>query len=318
MLTALLATALAASPASPAAPTAPASRLQFQLTIESPRTGTIRLENMGQLSTDIEPKHTRFVGLGNPMRGVWVQQRMTVETRRVEGRAVRIPNGLQLEQATMSGGIDARMLRASRNPASRQDQVLTLRGAEGRFTILDNTFELTGGVNLNQNDPGANTTTAITAKRGTVALTQAPSTAAGAAIRTAQLRGNVTVNIRSERLEEQQGQRRAVPYTLNAVAQVMTYSTEANTITLEQNVRIDGTDPTLIGSVENVNRAVIRLDANGQPAGVDFFGSPGTTRMRQTGGTTASLPTLFALAVMSLSAGALGGSGAGSARGRRD
>jgi hypothetical protein len=222
------------------------------------RAETMSLRNLHPFSLVFAQSgaEVRFRGRGNPFTGVWTPEGLTLTGQGVDGMAARTSGGHRLRQATLTGGATVRQTKAGRVVTARGQRVRFQAGSESRIDVE-------GRASLESRGPGAGEGIKMLGERGTVTL------ATGGGVRRAVLEGGAKIDLSS-------GGRR-----LEASARRAEYdnASQPAKIVLSGDVSLDGNHRALSGKVRGVARAVVTLDASGQPERIEYEGASGTATL---------------------------------------
>lgn len=229
------------------------------------------------------PGKFEFMGVGSPLKGNWGSQKVSFETRRIEGTASEGPRGAMLiDTAKMQGGVDMLALRPSKILTSPTEQQIRLQCQTLTYARANNRLTLAGATTVTQTDRAANHSLTITGSGGYVVLYppgEAPS--ARRAVKEGNFDGPVTFRLKSQRQTadpEQPGQTVWKPYTVDGRASRLEYDDAGRKMTLIGNVEIDANDAPWIGEIRTTRLALV-FDDLGNPIRVDLD-EPGTTTIQ--------------------------------------
>lgn len=242
------------------------------------KAGNMSLENMKSWKgTKVDDNTMSFVGAGNPLRGQWKDQGLSLQQAiRIEGTAVRAKgNVFRLEQASMSGSVIAVL----RQQGSGGERTTTLKAESIVYTAEPSKAVITGGVDLKIHSPGISQTFNITGSSAVLDLVPLGEKASFP-LSSGTIQGPVRFRLDGER-KAAKGTSTAVVVTGNAAK--LTYDDASLTMTLTGGVHLEG-DDAVIGGTVDASKAVIRLNDKHEVIEVSFEGSPGKSTLRETGG----------------------------------
>ncbi|HRK21282.1 MAG TPA: hypothetical protein PLX06_05710, partial [Fimbriimonadaceae bacterium] len=237
----------------------------------------------GGYSQALGPGKFEFLGLGSPLKGTWGSQKISFETRRIEGKASEgLQSAIFVDTAKMSGGVDMTALRPSRVVGSSTEQQVRLECSTAEYVRTTDRLTLSGATTITQTDTAAKHAFRVTGSGGYVVLFppgQAPQ--ARRAIKEARLDGPVTFTIQSQREVAdpiQAGRTIWKPYTVKGKANRMQYDDGARKLTLVGDVVIDASDVPWIGNIDTTRLNIV-FDDLGNPIRADFD-EPSTTTIQ--------------------------------------
>lgn len=260
------------------------------------REGAMTITNMGSWRATLDksdPDLIRFRGraLSGELQGAWDTQNLKIRAKAIEGSARKGGQGSELEQAVLTGGVTANIVRPSsiRGPG-KQTVVVTADRMD--FNGNTNRMDLTGGVEVNQDDPAAKSSMTAMGPKATVVLTDAQDKSSKEKpIQSAALSGGAKITFTSVRLVSERAQgkppiKKEVRFTLVATAssvdfKVLKSGQDYGTVSLSGNVVVTGNDPILFGEMKGYQRVVITLDAEMQPVDIEAGEGRGSTTVTQ-------------------------------------
>ncbi len=232
----------------------------------SDKSGEMTLANIDNWSTRLtSPDTLHFRAMGNKLSGTWTNLGIAVTSRSIEGDAKRIGSTLSLQKATLTGGVHVTV--------RRPKQIVDTDSSKANITSEGDqmVIHLEGGVVIDSRSLQTSETMHATGSSGNARIT--PTTGLGRAT----LRGPVAVEMTRKDVK---GITRITSHSDRLDIDKMT---DPATITLVGNVTLLGNDPVIAGDIR-ASRAVITLDANGQPVGMDAEGDPGVMKFKEKGG----------------------------------
>lgn len=219
---------------------------------------------------------------GKNLVGIWKSQGLRIEAPKIEGAAsLKQGVGLELSDATMSGGVKLVAERPSSVVGSKEKQTATITAPTATFEMPTNKITAKGNVTITNSDPAASQK--LTAKGSSGVITLEDQTTKRKAIRTAVLEGPVSLDLHGVREESEDGKpKKKIPYVVTGRAGRMVFDAATRTITLKGDVFVSSDDPVLGGDVR-ATKAIIELDEAGEVKAIDLSG-PGQTTYREKGG----------------------------------
>lgn len=219
---------------------------------------------------------------GKNLVGIWKSQGLRIEAPKIDGTAsLKQGIGLELSDATMSGGVKLVAERPSSVAGSKEKQTATISTPTAVFEMPTSRITAKGSVTIVNSDPAASQN--LTAKGSSGVITLEDVTTKRKALKAATLEGPVTLDLRGVREESEQGKpKKKIPYVVTGRAGRMVFDAAARTITLTGDVFVSSDDPVLGGDVR-ATKAIIELDDAGEVKAIDLSG-PGQTTYREKGG----------------------------------
>lgn len=237
----------------------------------------------GGYSQLVGPSKFEFVGTGSPLKGNWGSQKITFETKRIEGKASEgQQSSIMIDTVKMAGGVDMTAIRPSRVTTAGAEQKIRLQCTSADYARGTDKLTLVGATSITQADEPAKHSLRLSGSGGYVILYppgQAPQ--ARRAIKEARLEGPVAFTLQSQREVAdpiQAGRTVWQPYTVKGKAGRLTYDDAERKMTLIGNVEIDGTSVPWIGDIQT-SRIALVFDDLGNPVRVDID-DPGTTTIQ--------------------------------------
>lgn len=228
------------------------------------KSGNMTIRHFSSWSTRLTgPDTIHFKASGKALEGQWVNDGLTIKAQTIEGDAQRVSGKLILKKAVATGGVHA--VADKGNDHLTTDSAQATIEADGAALRL----ALDGGVTIDTNNPVSGSSSHTTGARANVRF-EPP-----VGLSRATLFGPVRSDMKRRGTQ-------GVPVTLTARCGRLEIDRRTNpsTITLIDDVRIEGSDPVLAGDIR-ATRAVITMDENGQPIGIDAEGEPGVARVRE-------------------------------------
>ena len=239
-------------------------------------------EHIGPFSFAPGTKHFLAKAVeGSKLHLLWKSQGLDVQCLKVEGDLGGTnQGGYTLQNATLSGGVEATATRPSSDAQGTQ-QTINVTGENAEYAGTQNKLHLTGGVHVKNVDPAVQRTLDATGATADVIL-GSPKEKSG--VKSAVLDGNVVLDMSGVREQAENGAAAKTPFKLHGTADHVAFDQTALTVTLTGNVNLTGDEASQIGTISNVSEEVIHLNADWSVASVDFTGNPGKTVYKGGGG----------------------------------
>lgn len=236
------------------------------------KTGKIyRITGVGHFLLSRQPGKKLKINIdGTPVVASWMAQGLELTAKGLELMATE---DYKLLSAALTGGIVF--------TAKESGDVMTVEAPGANYTEADQKLTVTGALTLDRKSAEGDRVYA-SGSGGTVFLDR--NSTKDDLIKSAKLSGPVVFKLTGFRLDEET--KKKMPYSVNASASSLTYSDSERQAILEGNVKIDGNDPTLFGSMSNVDRVVIKLSATREIDSIEMSGNPATTTFEQKTKTT--------------------------------
>jgi lipopolysaccharide export system protein LptA len=220
-----------------------------------------------------------FKGIGNPFKGIWKKQGLTVRGKSVEGTVEKDEKGaMQLMDATIDAVVDATL---TETPEPGVERTTVLHCQKIVFDGEKSTATLTGGVEVISKSPSESQTLEIKGSKATLDLVPF-NEKSDWPIKSGEISGPVTMRL--DTLErDKKGKEKPKKIVVTGKASRIVFNDAARTVTLYGAVELDGSD-TVIGSNVTATKAVITLDEKREIVDVELSGDPGKSTLRDGGG----------------------------------
>lgn len=208
-----------------------------------------------------------FNGSGSPAIGEWRSQGLTIEAKTWTGRATKGEGGAYLlTSADIQGEVVVK--------ASSGGKPVVLRTPKATFNGTTRRIVMPGAVAIEQTT--ANGTITANGSSGYAEFFETKPDTAPTMIRRAGLAGPVHLEMRTRRRvkDVQRVQ------TVTADAAQLEYDAAARTITLSGGVFLTGDDEVMAADARCAI-AVVKLDAEGKPIGIEMSGDPGVSHLKR-------------------------------------
>ncbi|HMS56053.1 MAG TPA: hypothetical protein PKA27_11700 [Fimbriimonadaceae bacterium] len=219
---------------------------------------------------------------GHNLIGIWKSQGLRIESPRIDGTAnLKEGVGLELSEATMTGGVKVIAERPSSIVGAKEKQTATITTPSATLDLGGNKVTTKGSVTIVNDDPAANQKMVAKGTSGVIVLEDVSTRRK--AVKSATLEGPVSLDLTGQREEGEAGKpKRKIPYLVKGRAGRLVFDAVARTITLTGDVFVSSDDPVIGGDVR-ATKAVIELDEAGEVKAIDLSG-PGQTTYREKGG----------------------------------
>ncbi|MBI1756243.1 MAG: hypothetical protein HYR64_03950 [Fimbriimonas ginsengisoli] len=231
----------------------------------SDKSGNMTIRNFTSWSSRMGDKdHMHFKGAGKPLHGTWKEENVEVDCQQMEGDAQRLEGKFRLTHAVLTGSVKVVQIKGAQTVTSWSDTAVIDR--EGEVTRI----ELTGRSRMESQGPGKGESSSAKGDLGALVVGEQ-------GLRTATLTGNVSLQMKRVGSDGQ-------PLTLDGKCRRLDADLVSSpaTLTLSGEVVLTGNNPAMAGDA-HADKAVITLDADRQPVGIDLTGEPGQTRYSERG-----------------------------------
>jgi lipopolysaccharide export system protein LptA len=172
--------------------------------------GNMTVENIAHQKTNtVAGGDLEFSFAGTPLLATWESQGITIECARMIGLAEKAEKGkYELANATMSGAVKAVVKRKSSNGSSDKWQTVTATGETAKYDAKAGVLTLSGGVEVVNDDPGAEKKVRLSGKSATINLGKAKDGTADLGIVGATVEGPATIVIDTKEMIESDAERK--------------------------------------------------------------------------------------------------------------
>lgn len=253
------------------------------------KAGNMVVENLRSWkATLISDGKISFQGAGNPLKGTWKDQGLTVTASSIEGLAERFqllkgtavqdkPGAFRLKQAKISGDVVATIEQRSKS----EDRTTTLKCASIEYHADANTANLRGGVDILIKSPSNGQTFTMSGTSADLMTTPLGQTSEWP-LKSGTVEGPIKLRLDAT-VKDAAAARGTKQVVVTGTASRLTFNDENRTMTLSGDVHLEG-DDSVIGGTVDASKAVIRLNEKHEVIEVSFEGQPGRSTLRESGG----------------------------------
>lgn len=206
----------------------------------------------------------RVTVTGRPF-GEWPKQGLSLRSSEVTLVASK---NRDLISADMKGGITF--------TSKKSGEVMTVTAPSARYTDADQKLVVPGSITLDRKTANGDTVLAK-GSGGTVFIDRNAKDAD--MVKSAELTGPIDFRMTSKRTDPET--KKDTSYFVSAAGNNLTYSEANRKIILSGDVKVDGNDPSFIGTMSGVDRIEITLTENREIESVDLKGDPAKTVIEQ-------------------------------------
>jgi hypothetical protein len=230
--------------------------------------------------TRLDAEAVRIVGRGSPFTAVWTAEGLTLSGLDIEGRLSQGTGGrLQLRQARVKGNV---VMRLVQNTANQGQRTTALTGAALDYDAGRDETTIDGAVSVATKLERSGELFELRGTGATIQLYPLGETREWPA-RSGSLGGPVTMRLLRTRSatqrERSEGTTDPVTVEVTGRADRLAFDEDGRRIVLAGSVTIVGSDAAGFGEIK-ANRAVVRLNERREVVDIDFDGSPGVARIR--------------------------------------